>query len=156
VNPFFAVGGLLTAVALLFAAGCGGGGGVSAATYPVSGKVLLPDGKPLPGGTIYFYPKESGSSASAEVSSAGEFSLKTADGRDGAPAGEYKVRVVPGTQYISKKTNRVDPTKLPFASKYMDEDGDTGLTATVKAEPNTLPPFKLEAAKAEPSRRERD
>ena len=44
---------LLTACALLASAGCGG-----AKTAEVYGTVSLPDGKPLPGGSIVFYPTE--------------------------------------------------------------------------------------------------
>ena len=32
---------------------------------------------------------------------------------------------------------------LPFPAIYNEEDGDTGLTATVKTEPTQLEPFKL-------------
>jgi predicted small lipoprotein YifL len=148
---------LIAAVALVASlAGCGSGAVNSGPLFPVTGQVLLPDGKPLAGGTIYFYPKESGPTAAGEIGSDGKFSLKTVDGRDGAPAGEYKIRVVPGSKYISKKTNRIDPTLVPFSAKYMDEDGDTGLTATVKPEPTTVPTFKLEPAKSAAPPRGRD
>jgi hypothetical protein len=138
-------------------AGCGGPSSVSGTVYPVSGQVLLPDGKPMQGGQVQFLPKgESGASANGEVGSDGKFTLKTADGRDGAPTGEYKVRVLPGPKYVNKKIGRVDPATLPFDAKYTDEDGNTDLTATVKAEPTTLEPFKLERARAAGSKRSND
>ena len=37
------------------------------------------------------------------------------------------------------------PRTLPFAEKYRAEDGETGLTATVKSEPTELEPFHLDA-----------
>jgi hypothetical protein len=152
VGPWIAV----VAFAVLLA-GCGGDAVVnSGPLVPVTGQVLLSEGKPLAGGTVYFYPKESGPTSSGETGSDGKYSLKTTDGRDGAPAGEYKIRILPGSKYISKKTNRIDPTLIPFSAKYTDEDGDTGLTATVKAEPTTVPPFKLEQATAAVSSRGRE
>jgi hypothetical protein len=48
--------GLLAFGVACLSAGCGGG----AATAHVSGKVLLQNGKPLPGGTVTFYPQERG------------------------------------------------------------------------------------------------
>jgi len=53
------------------------------------------------------------------------------------------VRVEPSSEYLVKKGRTTK--KLPFAAKYRDYDGETGLTATIKAEPTELPPFKLDA-----------
>ena len=47
-------------------------------------------------------------------------------------------------------------SRRPFPAVYADEDGETGLTATVKAEPNQLEPFKLVEVKAKKAERNRD
>ena len=44
---------------------------------------------------------------------------------------------------LSKKGGAVK--KLPFAAKYRNYEGDTGLTATIEAGPTRLEPFRLEA-----------
>ena len=129
-------------------AGCGGDRGADPATttpYPVQGQVLLADGKPLKGGKIVFAPKELGRHpAAGAIGTDGSFSLKTDDGRDGAEAGDYKVRIEPTAELFGKsKGGLADPNSLPFPAKYADIDGDTGLTATVKPEPNKLEPFRL-------------
>jgi hypothetical protein len=147
--------------ALAFSAvlpGCGGIAMSTATAYPVKGKVLLASGQPLTEGKVIFLPKDgSGMTAKGEIGPDGAFSLKTADDREGAPAGVYKVRIEPGTSALAKSGGKLDATKLPFSAAYMDEDGETGLTATVKAEPTQLEPFKLVAvAGLGPKDRNRD
>lgn len=132
-----------TAVVLALAiAGCGGAGIGSAALQPVKGQVLLADGKPLTGCKVVFFPKqEAGTMVEASTDANGAF------GVEGAAPGEYKIRIVPGGKYISKSLGRVDPKQLPFSPTYMDEDGNSGLTAVVKAEPTQLEPFRLADAR---------
>jgi hypothetical protein len=126
--------------------GCGSdptGGSRNETLYPVKGQVILPNGKPLTGGTVVFKP-QSGQDAAPRgaVDSNGNFTLKWKDG-EGAPAGDYKVYIEPDASIMKLKKGKPDPSALPFPAKYADTDGDTGLTATVKAEPNTLAAFKL-------------
>lgn len=130
---------------LLALAGCGKSFDTSGErVYPVKGQVLLANGKPLASGKVEFVPKGGfGLPSSGDVSTDGTFSLKTADGREGAAAGEFKVRVLPSEAVYSKKAGKTDLKALPFSPQFMDADGDTGLTATIKSEPNTLEPFKL-------------
>jgi hypothetical protein len=127
----------------LFAlAGCGGSGAYSSVLYPVTGQVLLADGHPLTGGSVRFIPKRSGLPATGKIGVDGAFSLTTKT-REGAVPGEYKVRIEPSPEMLSKKGGA--PKKLPFAAKYRNYDGDTGLTATVDAGPTRLDPFRLDA-----------
>jgi hypothetical protein len=129
-------------ISLLGFEGCGDPGTATGPLYPVKGKVLLPDGKPLTTGRVEFLPQAGGMPTTGDVGPDGSFSLKTGDGRDGAPPGDYKVRLEPTmTALAGKKVGR--PASLPFPAKYFDEDGNTGLTAKVLAEPTTLEPFKL-------------
>ncbi len=126
---------------LVALAGCGGSGLYSGALYPTTGQVLLADGRPLTGGSVRFIPKGSGLPATGKIAADGTFSLTTKT-REGAAPGEYKVRVEPSPEMLSKKGGAV--RKLPFAVKYRNYEGDTGLTATVEAGPTRLEPFRLE------------
>jgi hypothetical protein len=135
--------GVRTAVVFVFAtAGCGGPGPYSGTLYPVKGQVLLADGKPLPGGTVHFIPKQGGLPASGKIETDGTFSLKSKT-RDGAAPGEYKIRIEPSAELLVKK-GRAAP-KLPFAAKYREYDGNTSLTATINAGETQLEPFRLDA-----------
>jgi hypothetical protein len=128
---------------LLGSVGCGGPGPYSGALYPVKGQVLLADGTPLTGGSVQFIPKEGGLPASGVIEADGTFSLKSLKTREGAAPGEYKVRIEPRAELRAKKGKTTK--KLPFASKYREYDGETGLTATIKSEPTQLEPFRLAA-----------
>src|SRR5262245_35167366 len=65
--------------------------------YPVSGKVTLPDGKPVPGSMVVFEGESGGKTISArgEVGADGGFSMSTNTPGDGVPAGKYKVSIAP-------------------------------------------------------------
>jgi hypothetical protein len=130
------------AAALLVATGCGGEGPYSGKLYPVQGRVLLADGQPLAGGSVQFIPSEGGLPATGEVGQDGTFSLKTFKTREGAAPGRYKVRVEPSGELLVRKGKN---PKLPFAAKYREYDGETGLTAVVEAGPTQLEPFRLDA-----------
>jgi hypothetical protein len=112
--------------------------------YPVTGKVLLPDGKPLTEGGVEFVGKTTVVTVPGKIGPDGSFSLSSSESRVGAPPGEYRVRLVPGpSSYThSKQGNLLDPRKLPYPQRYLDEDG-SGLTAVVKKEANLLEPFRL-------------
>ena len=131
---------------LLALAGCSGDPGATANTgtyYPVSGQVLLPDGKPLSGGKVVFLPKGGeNATSSGEVGPDGKFSLKPPGGKEGLPPGQYKVRIDPPPAMLAHGP-RGEAKPLPFSSNYTDIDGDTGLEATVKDGPTSLEPFKL-------------
>jgi hypothetical protein len=131
----------LAVLSLLGTARCGGPGPYTGALYPVTGRVLLADGTPLTGGSVQFIPTRGGLPASGKIAADGTFSLKSKS-RDGAAPGEYKVRIEPSSELLVRK-GRTAP-KLPFASKYREYDGNTGLTATISAGETQLEPFRLE------------
>jgi hypothetical protein len=108
--------------------------------YEVKGKVLLADGNPLSGGWIYFVPKgDLPVTPSAVIGSDGTFSLSTGGSGEGAPPGEYKVRVeAPQLQQGPPKSKK----KTPFPFKYCDEDS-SGLLITVRPQSNHLEPILL-------------
>src|SRR5438309_8430312 len=85
VNVRAFVTALWSAVALAgLMAGCSG-----STTAHVSGKVFLADGKPLPGGTVWFFPTDGSKSlpASAQISEDGGYDLPK------APLGQVKITV---------------------------------------------------------------
>jgi hypothetical protein len=129
-----------------FSAGCGDPDAVPASltTYPVKGKVVLEDGKPLTSGVVVFALPEKGMEFEAPLESDGSFSVKTSYG-EGAPEGTYKVRIQPDVSKpaeIRARAGRRSTANLPFPAKYGDET-TSGLTAVVKPAPNDLEPFTL-------------
>lgn len=131
--------GALMALSLAAVAGCGHSDSLPKLTvYEVKGQVLLPDGKPLQGGFIYFVPKAGDLplTPSGEISPDGTFTVTTGGSGDGAPAGEYKIRIETPQFRAAKNQKPLIPPK------YQDEDS-SGLEITVRAEPNHLEPIQL-------------
>lgn len=126
---------VLPALVAAALAGCGGDGIPNVGrSYPVKGKVTLPDGKPLPQVKVVFAGPVTGN---AVTEGDGTFAFKGDDA--GLPAGDYKVRLE--ITDSSSKGSLKRPV-LPFPQKYFDEDA-SGLTATVKPDgPNDFD-FKL-------------
>ena len=133
-------------IALSVASGCGGTSGAPKVVkvYEVKGKVLLADGKPLNGGHIYFMPVDGSLAPEGKIESDGTFSLATANSGEGAPAGDYKVRLEPSDPSLLAGPGKRGAAgkKLPFPDKYLDEDA-SNLKVSVKAEPNQLEPIQL-------------
>jgi Carboxypeptidase regulatory-like domain len=126
-------------VALLAAClvGCGERSNPSVGTtYPLKGKVMLPDGKPLPKVRVVFTGPVSNS---AVTESDGTFALPE---NSGLPAGDYKVHLE-----ITESKGSNKKAVLPFPGRYSDEDA-SGLNATVKPDgPNDFD-FKLTQGEA--------
>ena len=76
-------------VGLALCIGCSGG---ESPTYPVSGRALYSDGKPLPGGVLVLEPLENQAKANPRgtIEPDGSFTLKTPPNREGADAGKYR------------------------------------------------------------------
>jgi hypothetical protein len=111
--------------------------------HEVTGQVLLAGSKPLSKGKVTFVRIDPPYLIStAAVSSDGRFSLTTGDSGEGAPEGQYKVRVEPDGPPPVLRGGRQDSKILPYPAKFLDEDS-SGLIVTVKAEPNHLKPFVL-------------
>lgn len=109
------------------AVGCNRGGQIP--TYPVSGKVVFPDGHPLEGGSIIFESQEHGLSARSVINPDGTFKLGTYRQGDGAVAGEHRVAVVPPVNMeIDRDQSRPPPIIHP---KYSDIEV-SGLDCTVE------------------------
>jgi hypothetical protein len=119
------------ALSLAFGSGCGFG----QRTYPVHGTVLFEDDTPaaqLAGGTVVFESLDDKSNATATIQADGTFRLRGQDGRDGVPAGKYRVLIVP--------PEPDDPDRRPppiIADRYLSFD-TSGLETSVHEKPNEL------------------
>jgi hypothetical protein len=131
-----AVGGLMTSGF----SGCGDSSNTIPTVYPVKGRILLSDGKPLTSGQVVLVSKQA-REFPGKVESDGRFSIKTGAG-DGAPEGEYKVRIDPEPQAGNTGRTKKGVASLPFPAKYSDET-TSNLKVTVKPGENDLEPIKL-------------
>lgn len=111
-------------------------------TFPVTGRVLLADGRPAEHATVVLHPVgDTGPDVAkprGKVAADGSFTLTTYDANDGAPAGEYRVTVerwLAGTRPDEGPSNRLSPI---YASPEK-----SGLTATVTAGPTELKTIAL-------------
>jgi hypothetical protein len=126
-------------------AGCGGDTGAARISFfPVKGQVLLPGDKPLTQGEVEFVGKDVLVSVLGKINSDGSFALGSSETREGAPAGEYQVKILPDSSFYagSAKGKVLDRRKLPFDPKYLDES-KSGLTVVVTSGTNQLKPFRL-------------
>jgi hypothetical protein len=116
-------------VLLLVSAGCG------QRLHPVTGKVTLPDGSPVPGSMVVFEGQADGQAISArgEVAADGSYSMSTNAPGDGVPAGNYRVSVAPPPM-----VNADSPTPAPFHPRYSSVE-TPGLTFQVKPGKNEFP-----------------
>jgi hypothetical protein len=135
---------VMTASLALAVGGCGERNELSTAKlYPVKGKVLLPDGKPLSSGHVVFVGTKSTVTSTATIESDGSFTFKGSSG-DGLPEGEYKIKIEAGSGADGKSKS-----SLPFANQFLDEDA-SGLTRTVTSdEANNNFELKLTPTKSE-------
>ena len=129
----------LVAAVGMAVAGCGQGSFKYGPDYPVKGKVLLANGKPLRSGRVIFVSSQTALSYAGPIGDDGKFEVKQGD-RVGAPAGDYKVRVEIDETSLPKGSGK-SPI-LPFPAKYRDEDVSK-LAATVKTDSENVFEFKL-------------
>jgi len=131
----------LTGMVVFVLTGCGEPDPLKGMTfYPVKGKVLLADGKPLTSGNVIFVAAKSTITSTAAIGPDGGFTFKNASG-DGLPEGEYRVRIeVTGATGSGGKAKPA----LPFASQYLDEDASNLKAAVTSEESKNNFEFKLE------------
>jgi hypothetical protein len=89
--------------------------------YPVSGKITL-DSKPFTQGEVSFHPDgiklPNGILIGGKIDANGQYTIRTA-GKEGAPAGDYKVTIL----YLPKDppaTGKKTLPSVPFNSKFAD------------------------------------
>ena len=114
---------LLCLLFCLIAVGCNG-------NKRLSGKVTFPDGKPAPGGTVYF--RKDNFTARGEIKSDGSYKVSSEKSNDGIPPGEYMVYVTGVTEAGTPVPGKmVLPVQL-CDPKYGDPER-SGLTCKVPA-----------------------
>jgi len=111
--------------------------------YPVKGKVLLADGKPLTTGRVTLVGRGE-AEFYGPIGQDGLFSIMNGE-KGGVPKGKYIVRIDPELPKGLAKGKPKSKKQLafPFPRKYADES-TSGLTVVVQAGPNDLEPFKLD------------
>jgi hypothetical protein len=129
------IGNISLVVSLLSAIGCDR----SPATYPVKGKVQFEGtGQPLGKGTIVFESVADPSLlATSELSADGSFELYCTLDKPGTIPGEYRVMIQAAT---------LEHYEKPIVKQEYQKLDTSGLTATVKPEPNELL-FEIEPIK---------
>ena len=134
--------GIVAAAGLMISglSGCGEPTYSTPTVYPVKGQILLSDGKPLTSGHVVLVSNQ-GMEFPGKVGSDGRFSIKCGAG-DGAPEGEYKVRIDPEPQPVSAGRAQKGAANLPFPAKYASET-TSDLKVTVRPGENDLEPIKL-------------
>jgi hypothetical protein len=129
------LGHVLTGLLALLTASCGDGG---PKLYPVSGKVEF-NGQPTEGAIVVLHSADpKAPMPSGNVGPDGSFTLHTHPHGEGAPAGDYSVVVT----WYPPNSREVENPKNKLPARYADP-AQSGLKATVKAEPTELEPFKL-------------
>ncbi len=114
--------------------GCGGGGGPPPKPdgVAVSGKILLPNGSPLTGGTLVLRPVAGLHGASAQIQSDGSFTLAEASGAKTVVPGKYQVFVTFNDP--SQKALRASVNK-----KYQNsEDNDSDVVVDIQQSNSSL------------------
>ena len=134
--------GIVAAAGLMISglSGCGEPTYSTPTVYPVKGQILLSDGKPLTSGHVVLVSNQ-GMEFPGKVGSDGRFSIKSGAG-DGAPEGEYKVRIDPELQPVSAGRAQKGAANLPFPAKYASET-TSDLKVTIRPGENDLEPMKL-------------
>lgn len=129
---------ICTFLTVIVAAGCSGESGDAPEAFPVSGTVNL-DGQALPEATIVFSPIAGGRPSSAQTDSGGNYELRYSREQNGAPPGDYIVRITTG----STDDETVIEEKVP--AKYnLNANDNPDMKVTVKEESNTID-FNLES-----------
>jgi hypothetical protein len=124
----------------LFLVGCNKG----LQTYPVTGKVHFPDGRPLEGGVVIFVSHDTGVQARARIEQDGTFTLGTLSNKDGSVSGLQRVSVRP------EVLGPGAPPKQPLLPKYQAATS-SGIEFTVKTDAPNEFDIVVEGAKRLPA-----
>ncbi len=110
-------------------------------TFPATGKVTLPDGKPAEHASVVLHPvSDAGAGVPkphGKVGADGTYKLTTYDTDDGAPAGEYKITV---ELWLAGRGD--EPASNRLNPKYSRPE-TSGLTATVGTGPSEIKVVEL-------------
>jgi len=125
------------AALLAISAGCGESPKGRTGLFPVTGTVTI-DGKPLTTGMISFMADNAREAFTSPIDGTGKYKLGASATDAGALPGEYKVLII-ATEAPKMSTDPANPSqpKSLIPEKYTKKE-TSGLTATVKSEPNTI------------------
>ncbi len=126
----FWTGAVLLCVGSVAQLGCGFGGLPAA---KVTGQVLLA-GQPVSNGSVLFYSVETGTSAGANLDTAGHFQFS-----DPLTPGTYRVSVMPPTPVEAGPTAATKPPVVTRIPQKFTSEITTPLTATVQPGENNFP-----------------
>jgi hypothetical protein len=135
-------------------AGCGGEAGDNRPRYPASGTVLL-EGAPVEGAVVAFVLDEGDATAAAMTDELGKFQLNLPPGKQGIPAGKYKITVrkssasgpavkEPTTFEEMEKQHKAGPPAAPPPPPKLGVPARYGDTATSQLTEEVLPDVKNE------------
>lgn len=108
--------------------GCGGSGGDGMPRYPASGTVTL-EGAPIDGAVVAFSREDGKATAVAMTDEMGQFQLNMPPGKNGVPAGKYRISV--------RKSSSAPVYKEPTTFEEMEREHKAG------KKPEPPPPPKL-------------
>jgi hypothetical protein len=113
---------------LVVVMGCGG-----PKTVPATGKVVLPDGSPLPGGQVEFRSTDpSVPMAMAVIGTDGQFRLATSGHSDGVIPGDYRAIVIQAIP--DESSSKTAAASVRIDPKFMDYK-TSGLKFSVSEDP---------------------
>jgi hypothetical protein len=122
----------LVVLVAVIAVGCDSGPPAKPAGVEVSGKVLLPNGSPLTGGTLVLRPVAGIHGASAQIANDGTFELVDPQGNKSVVPGQYQVFVRfnnPDHKALQKQVNE----------RYQNtEDGDSDIVVDIQTSKSDL------------------
>jgi hypothetical protein len=124
------LGVLVPLVLLALIAGCGSG------RHPVAGRVTYEDGTPVEGGTVIGEATVDGKAVGVQgnIDKDGSFSWGTERAGDGAPAGQYRVIVMP----VALGDSELAEGKQPAVDGKYTRYDTSGITFEVKPGKNEL------------------
>jgi hypothetical protein len=126
--------------------GCGGTPG-QVPTYPVTGSVAV-GGQPAVGALVVLFPEkafdEKADNPRGVVGKDGAFAISTYAQDDGAPAGKYRVVILPPAS--NDESSRFDPRARSGEERYkgVRSHETSRLEVTVESKSNALQPFRIE------------
>jgi len=124
--------GRFAVLALLLATGCRPGPLAKHEGVQVSGKVLLPGGSPLTGGTLVLRPVGGIHGASAQIGNDGSFELVDPQGNKSVAPGQYQV-------YVRVANPDQKAGRVAVNQRYQNtEDGDSDVVVDIQRSQSDL------------------
>jgi hypothetical protein len=122
----------LAVLVVILAAGCDAGPHARPDGVEVGGKILLPSGSPLTGGTLVLRPVAGIHGASAQIGKDGSFELVDPQGNKSVVPGKYQV-------YVRFNSPDQKALQAMVSERYQNtEDGDSDVVVDIQESRNDL------------------